>query len=134
MRAGKLEGDETVLVVDDDPQVRTLLRSILSRHGYAVLVAESAGDALLVSEQYAGVIDLLVSDVVMPRMTGPQLVQRLVLLRPTMAVLLCSAYADELAAGDGVQAPGHAFLAKPFSRDEILRKVRQLLDAEAVTS
>jgi two-component system cell cycle sensor histidine kinase/response regulator CckA len=118
-----LQGTETVLVVEDEEQVLALVRTILRRAGYEVLEAQSAGDALLIVEQHAGPIDLLVTDVQMPRLLGAELARRIAPHRPSMKVLYMSGYA---AAPD----PGEsevAFLQKPITPDALCRKVREVL-------
>jgi two-component system cell cycle sensor histidine kinase/response regulator CckA len=120
-------GSETVLLVEDDDQVRVVTRGILQRCGHTVLEAPSAGDALLVSEKYAAKIHLLVTDVVMPLMTGPQLAQRLDVTRPAMKVLFMSGYTDEAIILHGILDGAVAFLQKPVTPENLARKVREVL-------
>jgi len=126
-----LAGRETVLLVDDDAQLRSMMRGILQRRGYTVLVGETPGDAMLIAEQHPTKIDLLLTDVVMPRMSGPELVRRLAALRPEMRVLMSSGYTEEVLFDDRPGGGTPAFIAKPFQGDELLRKVREVLDAPA---
>jgi PAS domain S-box-containing protein len=123
-----LRGTETVLLVDDDDQVRGLARTVLRRNGYEVFEAQNAGEAILVSDKYGGDIHLLLTDVVMPRVDGRELAARLSKARPTMRVLLCSGYSDD-PVGEGVVA--HGFLQKPITPETLLVKVRQMLDDDA---
>ena len=124
-----LRGNETILLVEDDPQVREVARALLSRSGYEVLDAGNAGEALLICEGYANEIHLLVTDVVMPLMSGPRLARRLTTLRPAMKVLYASGYPREASSPDDEIAPADAFVAKPFTPLELTRKVREVLDA-----
>jgi two-component system cell cycle sensor histidine kinase/response regulator CckA len=121
-------GSETVLLVEDAAGLRDMAREILELSGYAVLIARHGSEALLVAQQHAGPIHLLVTDVVMPRMSGRDLAERLVASRPEIRVLFMSGYADGAIAHQDVLAPGAAFVQKPFTPDVLARKVRATLD------
>jgi signal transduction histidine kinase len=122
-------GTETVLLVEDDDQVRGLVRTVLRRNGYEVLEAGNAGEALLVSDKFGGEIHLLLTDVVMPRVGGHELAKRMVTTRPSIKVLYMSGYRDDATPLDGELGPGRGFLQKPITPESLLRKVRGLLDA-----
>jgi CheY-like chemotaxis protein len=126
-----LRGDETILLVEDDPQVRALARSILRRHGYRVLDAQSGGDALLIAEQHHGRIDLVLTDVVMPRISGRELTERLHAIRPGLRTLFMSGYTDDAVIRHGVLEANVAFLQKPFTAQSLVRKIREVLATPA---
>ena len=123
-----LRGTETILLVEDDDQVRAVTSSLLQRNGYQVIEARNAGEALLQSERQEH-IDLLLSDVVMPRMSGPELAKRLALTRPDMKVLCMSGYTDDSIVRHGVLEATMAFLQKPITMASLTAKVREVLDA-----
>src|SRR2546421_3075940 len=132
--AAPLRGSETVLLVEDDEMVRNLTRRMLAGRGYTVLTASRGEDAMGVVERHAGSIDLLVTDVVMPGMSGRALAQRLLAMRPGLKVLYLSGYTDDAIVHHGMLEPGVAFLQKPFSADVLARKVREVLAGSSPAS
>ncbi|MFZ1061728.1 MAG: GAF domain-containing protein [Candidatus Rokuibacteriota bacterium] len=126
--AAPQRGSETVLLVEDEDELRSVAREMLEMYGYTVLEADHPDEALLKAERHSGPIHVLVTDVVMPKMSGRDLARRLVPLRPEMRVLYISGYTDEAIVHHGVLDSGTAFLEKPFNPDELARKVREVLD------
>jgi signal transduction histidine kinase/ActR/RegA family two-component response regulator len=122
------QGHETILVVEDEPAVRDIVRHVLQARGYLVLQAQDGREALRISKQHDGPIDLLLTDVVMPEMSGRELAGRLASRHPTMPVIFMSGYTDTAVVHHGVLDPGTIFLQKPFTPDALARKVRQVLD------
>jgi two-component system cell cycle sensor histidine kinase/response regulator CckA len=119
---------ETLLVVEDEDALRDVAGRILSGAGYRVLAADGGRQALEVAASHEGVIDLLVSDVVMPGMLGKELAERLVDIRPDTRVLYMSGYAQPVLASQGTLDPGVALLEKPFTAADLLSAVRRRLD------
>ncbi|MGE5180028.1 MAG: PAS domain S-box protein [Bacteroidota bacterium] len=121
-------GTETILVVEDDEMIRSLIRDILESTGYRVLVADDPESGMkAISEQEE--IHLLLTDLILPGMSGRELVDKVSELKPDLRVLFMSGYSDEAVARHGILEPGLAFLQKPFSRDALVRKVREVLDS-----
>ncbi|HEX7452457.1 MAG TPA: ATP-binding protein [Polyangiaceae bacterium] len=121
-------GDETVLLVEDESQVRRLVFEVLQARGYKVLAAKDGLEAIPLEENYAGRIDLLITDVVMPGMSGRELPKHVTAARPDTKVLFMSGYTDDAVLRHGVTGPGTAFLQKPFALEDLLQRVRALLD------
>jgi signal transduction histidine kinase/ActR/RegA family two-component response regulator len=124
-----LRGSETVLLVEDEEVVRDMATDILRESGYHVLEAKHGNEALILSKQYRGEIHLMLTDVVMPQMSGRELAEQLTPLRRDMKVLYMSGYTDDAIVHHGVLEEGTAFIGKPFSPDALARKVRETLDA-----
>jgi two-component system, cell cycle sensor histidine kinase and response regulator CckA len=121
-------GAETVLLVEDESEVRGLAREVLEGLGYTVLEAAVPGDAILIAERHVGLIELLLTDVVMPGMSGSALASRVTAERPETKVLFMSGYTDDAIVRHGVLEPGTSFLEKPFSPQALAMKVREALD------
>jgi CheY-like chemotaxis protein len=131
---GARGGSETLLVVEDNEMVRTVTCEILKRHGYTVVEARHGADALDIAQRYHGPIQLLLTDVVMPEMGGPELVSRLAPIRPEMRIVYMSGYTADAIDHQGMLGKGIEFLPKPIGLDTLVRKVRDVLDARARVS
>jgi two-component system, cell cycle sensor histidine kinase and response regulator CckA len=118
-----------VLLVADETAVRTLAARVLHAHGYTVLEAADGNEALRVAREYAGQIDLVLTDMVMPQMGGQVLVEQLTMVRPDIKVLFMSGYAENVIVQHGKLDPGISLLRKPFPPAALVRKVRDILDA-----
>ncbi len=117
----------TVLVVEDEEEVRALARDVLEMNGYTVLEALDAEDAVRLGESHPGPIELLITDVVMPRMSGPELARRLRARRPALRVLCMSGYPESPERETEATASWNAWLQKPFTPDTFMDKVRECL-------
>jgi CheY-like chemotaxis protein len=121
-------GLETILLVDDAAPLRGLTRRLLEDCGYTVLDSGDPVAAIAMAAQHKGPLPLMITDVVMPGLSGPVLADKLAAARPEMRVLYTSGYADDEVAQHGMVGLDSAFLEKPFTRDALVRKVRELLD------
>jgi PAS domain S-box-containing protein len=121
-------GTETVLLVEDQAEVRAVALACLARHGYRVLEASRGDDALRVAAQYEGPIDLLLTDVVMPAMSGADLARELLRIRPDVRVLYASGYTESVIVSHGVLEPDVDLIQKPFTPERLLQKIRDVLD------
>jgi len=122
-----LRGTETVLVVEDQDEVRNLAVAVLKAHGYRVLEAANGSEAIPIAERYPGTIHLMLTDVVMPGLNGKELADRLRPLRSDLRVLYMSGYADNVIAHEGVLDPGVEYIPKPFTPKSLAGKVRAVL-------
>jgi two-component system cell cycle sensor histidine kinase/response regulator CckA len=123
-----LYGTETILLVEDEEQVRKIAQNILRRQGYRVIAAPHGEEALRLSAEHQGPIALLLTDVVMPKMSGPELAKRLMAARPETKVLCMSGYTDDSIVRHGVLESGVAFIQKPFTPSSLATKIREVLD------
>jgi two-component system, cell cycle sensor histidine kinase and response regulator CckA len=126
---GSHTGNETILVVDDEEAVRSSTRRALERAGYTVIPAIDGADALRLFTEHDGAVDLVVTDVVMPGLSGRELVGRLKIMSPELPVLFVSGYTEEGVKKQGVLEPGTAYLEKPFTAEKLLHMVREVLDS-----
>lgn len=125
---GGARGRETVLIVEDELPVRELMRDVLRLHGYTVLEAREGGEALDHARRHPGPIHLVILDVVVPGTSGQSLGQRLAVERPGVKTLYVSGYTDDVIRQQGLLLGGAAFLQKPFTVDDLARRVREVLD------
>jgi two-component system cell cycle sensor histidine kinase/response regulator CckA len=123
-----LGGTETVLLVEDEQAIRELVRKVLTGYGYDVLEAADVADAVGIADRHPNRIHLLLTDIVMPRMSGPELAQRLVPRRPDMRVLYMSGFSNGLGTSFGTTSEGVSFLSKPFTPQGLAEKVRNCLN------
>jgi len=121
-------GSETILLVEDEDQVRNLVREVLTARGYEVLVARHGPEALNISQRHADRLDMMLTDVMMPQMNGRELYDRIVTQRPGLKVLFMSGYTDTGVVHGGTLDQGIAFIQKPFSSDALASKIRSVLD------
>jgi len=127
-RPSETSGPETLLIVENESAIRTLLQVALSRNGYTVLTAESGREALELVRNHTGTIHLLITDVIMPDMDGPELVRHLSTIRPDTRTLFMSGYMDDTLGERGILATNANFIQKPFSPRTIAQRVREILD------
>jgi DNA-binding response OmpR family regulator len=125
-----LLGTETILLTEDAPALRGMARQILERYGYTVLEAPDGNEALSLARSLDGPIHLLLTDVVMPGMSGRELAERFTAHRSGVKVLYMSGYTDDAVVRHGVLRPGIAYLQKPFTPESLAHKVREVLDSD----
>jgi CheY-like chemotaxis protein len=128
MQAGPSPETETILLVEDEEPIQYVIREILERRGYHVLVASDGAQALMVSGAFKDRIDLVLTDVVMPRMNGLDMAKCMALQRPSVKILYMSGYTETILSERERTAPGRYFLRKPFVAHSLARKVREVLD------
>jgi signal transduction histidine kinase/ActR/RegA family two-component response regulator len=125
------KGSETILLVEDEEAVRNMISRVLQGSGYTVLEAGQGKEALEACRKHPGPIHLMVTDVIMPQMSGRELAERMAVIRPEMKVLFMSGYPDNAIVHHGVLDPGTAFLQKPFTLTALENKVREVLEPDA---
>jgi two-component system cell cycle sensor histidine kinase/response regulator CckA len=121
------EARKTVMVVDDEPEVRKLVGAMVTQFGYAVLTADSGDHALTIYKHHKAPIELLITDVIAPGMSGPMLADKLSAIQPDLKVLYISGYDNTHVVQTYVVEKGHALLAKPFTMEELQAKITELL-------
>ena len=126
--SSSIQGSETILMVGDGGILRGLLKRILERLGYTVLVAPHGGEALLIAESHEGMIDLMITHLVLPQMGGHDIVERLMPSRPEMSVLYMLGYDEEMGDDQGPADVEKGFLKKPFDFKALGKKIREILD------
>jgi len=123
-------GDETILLVEDDQAILKMTKMMLERVGYSVLSASKPDEAIEIANKYSGQIHLFITDVVMPEMNGRDLSKNILSIYPNLKTLFMSGYTANVIAHHGVLDEGVNFIQKPFSREQISVKVRELLDGD----
>jgi two-component system, cell cycle sensor histidine kinase and response regulator CckA len=126
---GSVVGTGTILLVEDEAEVRDLAREVLERAGYTVLEAHVPADALLIARRHVGIIDLLLTDVIMPGMSGRTLAENIAAERPETKIVFMSGYTDDAIVRHGVLEPGIHFVEKPFMPGVLTAKIREVLDS-----
>src|SRR5687768_6035349 len=126
-------GSETVLLVEDEEMVRKIVRRLLEENGYKVLQAGGGEEAISLFRRHKEPIDLLITDVVMPKLSGKDVADQMKAVHPETKVLYMSGYTDEAIVHHGIVDSHIAFLQKPFSERALTRKIREVLDAEMPT-
>jgi two-component system, cell cycle sensor histidine kinase and response regulator CckA len=121
-------GTERVLVVEDEEGIRRIVKRVLERNGYEVIVADSPPMAVELAERFSGRIDVLLTDVVMPQLSGPEVAARVRLSHPETRVLYMSGYTDDVMAEHGIVTEVQDYLPKPFTAEDLLQRVRERLD------
>jgi two-component system cell cycle sensor histidine kinase/response regulator CckA len=127
-----VRGQETILLVEDEPAILKLATIMLARQGYTVVAASTPGEAIRLAREYAGDIQLLMTDVVMPEMNGRDLARNLLSLYPHIERLFMSGYTSDIIAHHGALEDGVFFIQKPFSMRELAAKVREALESRKV--
>jgi CheY-like chemotaxis protein len=127
-QASAPRSSETVLLVEDEEALRGVLKETLEGNGYTVLAARDGAEALSISDAYAGHIHVVVTDLIMPGLTGRSTAEGIALTRPEAKILYISGYSREAVIGRGALRRDAAFLGKPFTLDDLLRTLRDLLD------
>ena len=125
-----MAGSETVLVVEDDTEVRRLIREILSARGYRVLESTKGEDAVRMVRSFADPVHLVVADVILPETSGPEVVRRVKEWKPGIRALYISGYTHDAVLRHGLMESGVTFLSKPFLPEALARKVREVLDGK----
>jgi CheY-like chemotaxis protein len=125
------KGTETLLLVEDEDQVRRIVQAILEQQGYSVLTASNGAEALKLADRHGSKIQMLMTDVVMPHMSGRQLAEELTAIRPHLKVLYMSGYTDDAIVRHGLLDASLNFIQKPFDAASLARKVREVLDSIA---
>ena len=129
-----LNGTETIMVAEDTAAVRAVVREVLERYGYTVIEAASGREAAQLASRRPGGVDLLLTDVVMPELSGRDLARQLKAVKPNLKVLYMSGYTDHAVLRQGMLEPGAAFMQKPFRPEDLARRVRDVLDAPLAPS
>ena len=122
-------GTETILLVEDDGVIRKLTMNLLEMGGYKILAAQDSDEAIKICEEYKETIHLLMTDIVIPKMDGRELYEKIMLKRPDIKVLFTSGYTENVIFHQGGVDPGVAFLQKPFTAAGVTRKVREVLES-----
>lgn len=122
-------GTETILLVEDEEPLRKVIIELLSQIGYNVLSAANGKEAMELAQTYPGKIHLLITDVIMPEIAGPELAEELCAVRRNLKVIYISGYADGSLAPEGVLRPGTVLVSKPFSVRTLSAKMREVLDS-----
>ena len=125
------DSTKTVLVVDDEPEIRKLVAAMAGQFGYAVITADSGEHALTLFKNHKGPIELLITDVVQPGMSGPMLADKLLAIQPDLKILYMSGYDNTMVVQKYVVERGHALLTKPFSAKDFRDKMQELLHVKA---